>query len=729
MFKGPRDAERRTWVLAVDDSETVRQTLTVRLSAHGIDVRGAASGAEALALLRDQTFDLILLDLGMPGLPGIEVLRRIRERHPATELPIIMLTVSEAAADVVEALECGANDYIVKPGELPVLLARIRTQVSLKSATEALRDARRRLERKVVAQSAQLEASETSFRLEHDSRLSTEQELRESERRFRALYDENPCMLFTLDPTGIILSVNRLAAEQLGYQRADLAGRSILDLCYVDDRKSVAAYLASCLELPERLHRWEVRKLSRGGEVFWLRETARPVREPGQGPSILMVCEDVSETYRLSERLSYHTKFDALTGLLNRTSLEERLTQLLESSDGRNVEHALLYLDLDQFKLINDTCGHAAGDELMRQLSRTLKNVVRRRDVLARFGGDEFAVLIEDCAVTAARAVADALKNAVERHSFEWDGRRLPVSVSIGIVPITARTANPAAVLSMADAACYAAKEGGRNRIHIYADDDWRLLTRFGEMNWLSRINEALAENRFHLHAQRITPLRVGAGGDHFEMLLRMRDVNGKVIAPGQFLPAAERYNMAGKLDRWVIETAFGWLRADAQRLEQLYLCSINLSGQSLGDEGMLEFLIERIDSHALPGDKLCFEITETAAISDLNHAVHFVRTLKERGCRFALDDFGSGLSSFAYLKNLPVDFVKIDGIFVRDMLKSSIDLAMVRSINDIGHVMGMETIAEFVETDAIYTELFKVGVDFAQGYAIGRPQPLERWA
>ncbi len=718
-----------TTVLAVDDSETVRRSLALRLSNHGFDVTTSASAEEALALLDTREFDIVLLDLRMPATSGLDALRAIRRRRTAAELPVIMLTVSDDTPDIVQAYELGANDYVVKPGELPVLVARINTQTSLRHAHHALREAHRELERTLVHKSVALEESQSNLETAEQRKEQAESELRASEQRYRVFYDENPSMLFTLSVDGIILAANHLGASQLGYRRSDLIGTSMLSLYHPDDRAAARRYLKGVVELPERLHRWELRKLHRAGDAGWFRETARLVEEGGAHGSILVVCEDINETYRLSERLSFHERYDALTGLLNRRSFTEQIEGALADARRSDIEHALVFLDLDQFKVVNDTCGHAAGDELLVRIAEILAKSVRRRDTLARMGDDEFALLIENCGVEPAATVANALRDAIAAHHLQWAGRTLSVSASIAIVPITRASRDTAALLAMADAACYAAKDAGRNRVHVYAEGDLKLLARFGEMHWVSRIKDALAAGRFHLAVQPITPVAPrGAArlhGAHFELLLRMRDEEGREIAPNEFLPAAERYSLASQLDRWVVENALAWLQTDRAALDAMYLCAINLSGQSLGDEALLGYLLGELDKRLIPASKLCFEITETAAINDYATALRFISILKDRGCRFALDDFGSGLSSFGYLKTLPVDFLKIDGVFVKDIVSNPLDLALVRSINDIGHVLGKQTIAEFVETESILAELRGVGVDYAQGYGIGRPAPI----
>ncbi|MFQ5660179.1 MAG: EAL domain-containing protein [Gammaproteobacteria bacterium] len=559
-------------------------------------------------------------------------------------------------------------------------------------------------------------------------RKEAELAIQASEKRYRTLYDDSPSMFLTLNTDGYIMSVNKFGADHLGYQVDELLGRSVLDICAADDKKTIADKLIACVGDPEAVQRCEIRALHRYGENIWIRITLRLIRSTKDHLKILVTGEDISETRILSERLEYQGKHDSLTGLINRVEFERRLRRIL-ASDANSAEHALCYLDLDQFKVINDTCGHLAGDELIRQLGELFSGIVRKRDTLARLGGDEFAVMMEDCALVQATRVAKDLLYAVEKFRFVWEGKRFSVGVSIGVVPLNAGDGTVNEVLSVADTACYAAKDAGRNRMHIYHPNDSTLSKRRGEMRWVAEINQALEDNRFLIAAQEIRCLGrelPNQKGKHYEILLRMRDAQGKIVPPGSFLPAAERYNLSVKLDRWVTRTVFNWLGHHSGELDNLALCSINLSGHSLGDTDFLNLLLNQFHHGHIPPGKICFEITETAAVANLGDAIRFIQTLKHIGCRFALDDFGAGLSSFTYLKNLPVDYLKIDGSFVREMDKNPVDLAMVRSINDIGKVMGKQTIAEFVENREIIRILAEIGVDYAQGYAIGMPNLLD---
>lgn len=446
---------------------------------------------------------------------------------------------------------------------------------------------------------------------------------------------------------------------------------------------------------------------------------------------IVLVLHDMTRELQHISNLSWQASHDALTGLVNRREFESRLTVALDTlaqAPGPHSQHALMFLDLDQFKVVNDTCGHAAGDELLRQICTLLLQRLREGDTLARLGGDEFGILLERCPADSAERIAEALRQTVQDLHFVWEGRPFNVSVSIGLVHVTHAMTTLAEVLRNADVACYMAKEKGRNRVQVYHSDDSELSLRFGEMAWVQQIHLALAEQRFSLYAQTITPLGPHCeDGIHIELLLRLRNESGELVSPACFIPAAERYGLMPLLDRWVVQTAFATLAARLHccHAEPIAVCAINLSGATFGDDSFLSFLREQFRLHDIPPQIICFEITETSAITNLASATRFIAELQTLGCSFSLDDFGAGMSSFSYLKHLPVDYLKIDGGFVKDMLDDPIDHAMVEAINHIGHVMGKRTIAEFVENPQIMQALKRIGVDYAQGYAIDRPTPF----
>ena len=435
----------------------------------------------------------------------------------------------------------------------------------------------------------------------------------------------------------------------------------------------------------------------------------------------------VLDVDKLSKQLGYQASHDVLTNLLNREEFHRRLNLLLECSDGEEKDASLCHLEIDQFKLINDGCGRTAGDELLRVVSKIIKSQLRKNDLLARLVGDEFGILLNYCEIESATQVAENIRDAISKQQFVWNEEKYSISVSIGIIPVDDELRSAEDLLLAADSACFIAKDKGRDRVHICRGNDENLAKRSGDLKWIGAINSALQEHGFCLHYQTIAPVLDRGHGHHYELLIRMKDQQGKIIPPGMFLPTAEKYDLCEKIDRWVVREAFQWFAKHPQHLNDLHLCSINLSGPSLGSTELLDFVTQEFERSQIPRSKVCFEVTETAAISNFSSAINFIKELKKTGCLFALDDFGSGLSSFAYLKNLPVDFLKIDGIFVKEIDKNPVDFAMVKSIHDIGRVMGIETIAEFVENDAILNRLKEIGVDYAQGYGIAKPGPIEQ--
>ncbi len=534
----------------------------------------------------------------------------------------------------------------------------------------------------------------------------------------------------TTDAESLVEYLNPIAEELTGWKLEEAAGRKIDDV-FRGFHEETCEPVENPLSVAIRRSRSvkSVRPtllIRRDGNEIYIESTAAPIRnDRGDVTGAVLVFHDVSESRELNRRLSYHASHDILTGLVNRPEFEARLERALKSAKARETSYALCYLDLDQFKMINDSCGHNAGDALLGQLGALLKSKIRWRDTLARLGGDEFGLLLESCTMDEAMKAAESLKAAVQEHRFNWDDRSFRLGCSIGIVPITPETQDVASLLSAGDSACQAAKSAGRNRIYSYQENDLDLMRRRREMQWAARITSALEESRFELFRMTIQPLQTEEYGMHYEILLRMRDEQGALVSPDLFIAAAERYGITPRIDRWVVETAFRWLVSDTDERERLALCSINLSGQSLVDDDFLPFVIRQFQRSGIDPRKICFEITETSAIASYAQASRFINALKDLGCRFALDDFGTGLSSFGYLKHFPVDFLKIDGSFVKEILHDAIDREMVRSINEIGHLTGKKTIAEYAANTEIITMLKGMGIDYAQGYGISEPKRI----
>jgi diguanylate cyclase (GGDEF)-like protein len=426
-----------------------------------------------------------------------------------------------------------------------------------------------------------------------------------------------------------------------------------------------------------------------------------------------------------SGEMHYHATHDALTGLVNRSEFESRLRRVLQKAGEDRSEHALLYIDIDQFKLVNDSCGHAIGDQLLQQVGKLFADAIRTRDTLARLGGDEFAIILEHCSADQAQRVAQQICDAMASFRFVHDERNFRIGASIGLVPVDARWTTTAAIMQAADASCYAAKEGGRNRIHLWFDTDTAIRVRAGEMQWAMRIEHALDQNQFVLYAQRIEALGKKSHGIRAEALLRMVQDDGDLVPPGVFLPAAERFHLASRIDKWVMQHALAWLKAlpDPRAVRTL---SINLSGHSIGDRAFHRHAIESFrDAGPRICQQVCVEITETAAVTNLGDAAAFITQIRTLGVQVALDDFGSGASSFGYLKTLPVDYLKIDGQFVRDVVDDPLDEAAVRCFAEVARIVGVKTVAEFVDRPEVLAKLRSMGIDYAQGFLLHRPAPL----
>lgn len=536
--------------------------------------------------------------------------------------------------------------------------------------------------------------------------------------------------VISTDADSLVEFLNPAAEYLTGWRSVDAEGHPLTQVFRVVDELSYEPLpdaLATCLRGEVTCsHDRHAMLISREGKEIAVESTVSAMRDDmGLIHGAVVVFRDVGVERRLRRQLQYQANHDALTGLQNRRMFEEALERAVADAHTQDVSHVVLFLDLDQFKVVNDTCGHMAGDALLTQLTGLLREKMRGSDILARLGGDEFGVILRDCRLAQGKRVAKQLLGTVRDFRFVWEKKSFDLGVSIGLVLVDQTVDSVAAVMSAADVACYAAKDGGRNRVHVYQADDSDLVRREGEMQWVSLISKALQENRFLLYHQLIQSLQQ-EHGVHCEILLRMQDEQGNLIPPGAFIPAAERYNLMASIDRWVIREVFAhYARHWNSRVLKPHMIAINLSGISLNDPGLYDYISGQLDAFGLPGAPFCFEVTETAAVANLSRASELIRKLKALGCSFALDDFGCGVSSFGYLKNLPVDYLKIDGGFVRDMARDRVDHAMVEAINHIGHVMGLKTIAEYVEDEPVMEALRRLGVNYGQGYYIARPAPL----
>ena len=529
--------------------------------------------------------------------------------------------------------------------------------------------------------------------------------------------------VITTDAAARVEFLNPVAEQLSGWALSEAKDRPLTEILQLIDATTgepVATPLRQALA-ENRIVSFgrDVDLVRRDGSRIGIDDSAAPIHDPdGRITGGVLIFRDVSAARDFTRQRSWEAAHDVLTGLVNRREFESLVEVSVASARNAGKHHVVCYMDLDQFKVVNDTCGHAAGDDLLKELAGLLQSRIRESDTLARLGGDEFGLLLDGCSLERAQFIAADLLAAVGDFRFNWDAKVFTIGVSIGLATVTGDSSSSAEVLSMADTACYWAKEQGRNRVCVYRTGDSDMAARRREMGWIARINSALAEDRFTLYHQSYLPLNAAAGArKHLEVLLRMIDEEGNLIQPGSFLPAAERYNLMPAIDRWVVGTVFARYHAlVAERGGEPLTCAINLSGTSLNAEGFLDFVRQQALEHALPPHSICFEITETAAINNLRKAAEFIRECKSMGFLFALDDFGTGTSSFGYLKNLPVDYLKIDGGFVKNLERDAIDKAMTETINRIGHIMGIKTVAEYAENDAIIEELRSHGGGLRSG-------------
>lgn len=550
---------------------------------------------------------------------------------------------------------------------------------------------------------------------------------REREHAQVTLHSINEAVI-TTDIDGRIVYMNPIARRITGWNEEEAIDRpidNVFRLIHEQTREPVKSTVDECLATRHTAaHDEPAILINKNGDEFAIENSSSPIRSHnGDLIGAVLVFRNITHIRNLSKKMEFQATHDALTGLINRHEFERQLNLAVKSARDDERIHAICYLDLDQFKIVNDTCGHIAGDQLLKEIAHLMPHTIRASDCLARLGGDEFGVLMFDCPIRQAEKVADSLRAAIRDFTFSWDRKTFDIGVSIGLVPIRKDSGSLQDVLRRADSACYIAKDLGRNRVHVYTPDDIEISKRHGELQWVTRIKNALEHDNFVLLLQAVKPLTDRNGSVHYEVLLRLDEGDGNVTPPMSFIPAAERYDMMPLLDKWVINTTFRLIREEQVKGTTPHIYNINLSGQTLCDTEILEYIGERIDHYGIEASRLCFEITETAVIANLSLAIDFIGRMKKMGCMFALDDFGSGLSSFAYLKKLPVDFIKIDGEFVRDITNDPMDRAIVSAINDIGHEIGLITVAEYVENEDVLNLLEKLGIDYVQGFAVDQPK------
>jgi diguanylate cyclase (GGDEF)-like protein/PAS domain S-box-containing protein len=539
--------------------------------------------------------------------------------------------------------------------------------------------------------------------------------------------------IITTDVSGRIDYVNQAGEQLLGVSAVDALGKTITDIIQLldeSDRRSLGDPVRHCLATQTKVTsgRRGLMVSRNGAEERSVELTVTPLKgQKGDLVGTVVVVRDVSELRGITRQMSYQASHDALTGLVNRREFERRLEEALQTAHTNDSKHVLCYLDLDRFKAVNDTCGHMAGDGMLREVAALIKEAVRDSDTVGRLGGDEFGLLLVGCPLDKARQIADDVVRKISDYRFVWKDKIFNIGVSVGLIEISRESGAPEEVMSAADSACYVAKRQG-NHVHVYSARDEAVARHRGEIQWLQRLQAALKDNRFELMAQ---PIIAAAGtdtGPALEVLLRLQDdkVPGG-ISPAEFLRAAERYRLMSDVDRWVVQTTLTALGRGGIRLPSTRSLSINLSGQTLGDPQFLEFVVDVLDRTGVLPNQLCFEVTENSVITNIEHAQRFIGVLHGMGCQFALDDFGRGLSSFGNLKNLSLDYLKIDGTFIRNLAVDSVNQAMVAAMIKLARTLNFQVIAEQVEDAGALDAARKMGVDFMQGYYLGRPQPMAR--
>jgi diguanylate cyclase (GGDEF)-like protein/PAS domain S-box-containing protein len=676
-------------LVIVEDEKIIALDLQRRLERFGYQVVGMASdGPEAIEAARDREPDIILMDIMLSGpMDGIEAAREIKTRFG---IPVIFLTAYTDEKTLERAKEVEPFGYILKPFKERELYTTIDIALY---------------------------------------KNSIDKKLRKQERLFSAILHSINDAIISTDMDLVVSFINPAAELLVGCDEAGAKGKKVADFLRVMDKRYSQDFLALPIEGDKSFIFNDALIRNSRGQNFVVDGSITKIHEQANTTDgFVVTLRDISELKRLSETISYQASHDILTGLSNREEFSYKLNEILKSIKNTEETEVLITIDIDRFKAINDACGTSAGDELLRQVAAHIQANISRRDFSARIGGDEFAIIVRDCRLEDGINVARRLQEAVQAGKFIWQNSAFPVTLSIGAVPLSRDSADIHAILAAGDDACHISKEEGGSKISVYSAEDQKYQKRRGDMEWIAKINKAVDENRFVLYHQPIVPLDEEAGLEaKAEILIRLVRDDGSIAGPGDFIPAAERYNLMPLIDRWVVRNSLRSYRALMDRGAAIAagIISINLSGPSLLDEELILFIQDEVKASAVDPAHICFEITETAAIQNLSYASRFIGTLKDQGFTFALDDFGSGFSSFSYLRNLPVDYLKIDGSFVQNIDESPVSLSMVEAINAIGHVMGIKTIAEFVKSAEIKRRLVDIGVDYAQGYEIAAPSPF----
>lgn len=705
-------------ILIVDDVPDNLRLLQDSLQIEGYKVRSCTTGAMALRATSSAPTDLILLDIKLPDYDGYEICRQLKADEKTAHISVIFLSGLSNTFDKIQGFSVGGADYITKPFQIEELLVRVKTHLSIQKLQKSLQEKNIHLIEEIEKHKQTQEA------------LFFEKEL--AQVTLKSIGDA----VITTDAQGNVTCLNPIAEDLTGWSEQEAQGLPLFEVFTIINefsKKNLECPILKVLDEVKTINLGENTLLiSRDGKEVAIDDSAAPIQD-NQGNVIgaVIVFRDTTELRNYTSQISWQASHDFLTGLINRSQFEQHLDIALNSVKNEGHHYVLCYLDLDQFKIVNDTCGHVAGDELLRQIAKILQERIRETDVLARLGGDEFAFLLHQCSLEKAMEIAEATREMIEKFRFSWNNQTFNIGVSIGVVAIDPMMKDKNTVLGIADALCYAAKGKGRNCVQVYRTNDYELARQRRERQWVNRIHQALEENHFCLYSQKVIPVNNKSKPIYYEILLRLLDKEGQIIVPAVFMPSAARYELIPLIDHWVISTFFRKYHDYYHQNCREGHCSpilyaLNISGASINSKHFLDFLQQQLEEAQVPPETICFEITENTAISNFDQALKLITRIKQLGCRFAIDDFGHGMNSFDYIKHFPVDYLKIDGSFVRNLLNTDIDRAIVESFNHIGHVMNLQTIAEFVENKLILEELTAIGVDYLQGYEIAKPVPFE---
>lgn len=686
---------RREKILIVEDERIIALDLKKRLERFGFPSPEIVSnGEDAIAAAEGLHPDIILMDIMLGGsIDGIEAATRIKD---TLNIPVIFLTAYSNENTLERAKGAEPYGYILKPFKERELYTTIDIALY---------------------------------------KFEVNRKLKQQERWLSAVLHSVEDGIIATGRDGFIQFMNPVAQVITGWDESEVSSHTLAEVFpIVQDRDGRPVALPEIGNTSKDMYPVLFKNCSltnKKSAVIHIEGSLGIIKDRyGNTEGQVLAFRDTTEMQRLSDTISYQASHDTLTGLANREEFSGRLEMILQNAKQHDSFHSLVYLDIDQFRVINDICGHTAGDELLLKTTRIIRSVVRSSDLSARLGADEFGILLEDAKIDQAVEIAKRLQARLMGDKLIWEKHVFNINTSIGIVPIDGTSESTHAVLAAADDACFIAKDEGGNKIKIYSNEENRFAQRRGEMQWISRLTKALEDDRFILYHQPIVPLDPGKQAiKKSEILIRMIDTEDNIIMPADFIPAAERYNLMPAIDRWVIHSAFRSFKSLEDSFEgrrNPFTLSINLSAAFLADESSLDYIHYEFQEYGISPEAFCFEITETAAITNMERATQFIHDMKKTGCTFALDDFGSGFSSFNYLRELPVDYLKIDGIFVKNMHEDSISHAMVEAINSLGHFIGIQTIAEFVANEAIISKLREIGVNYAQGFHVGRPAPLE---